>query len=368
MPETRAVPQGDTHEDRLAFVLEAQEHCDHFLSAIAEPEGKRVIVLGSGAGTEMLWCLRRGAVEVVGLDIVEQSPSALEEAVARLGLAGTGSFSMQRMAVEDAGSLGQRFDLVLSNNVFEHVADLTLVFRSCAELVEPGSGRVAVFTDPLYYSSAGSHLPLQPWEHLWGEPEEARRRLLPTLSGGHPLQERSLPDYLEWEISLNRRRLGDFVTAIEASGLVLLNLRLIPDRSLAGLGRYLERLAPELGAGGVSRADLGLEGLYFELALIREDTEVTAASLTPVEELRRSRDRASLVERIQAAEASLDVARRRSHELDCSLEDERRRRGEWEAAARELRSVLDGVERSFSFRLGRALTAPLRWLRGRTGR
>src|SRR6185369_10440321 len=101
--------------------------------------GKRVLVVGAGAGTEMLWCLRRGAREVLGLDVAPQSPAALTAAVARLGLppGETPSFSILQLGIEEADSLGRRFDLILSNNVFEHLPHLERSFAVCARLVEP---------------------------------------------------------------------------------------------------------------------------------------------------------------------------------------------------------------------------------------
>src|SRR5436305_592566 len=219
----RAKVQADSDEERLGFILAAQEHCDHFLTPIANPAGKSVLVVGAGAGTEMLWCLRHGAREVLGLDVVPQSPNALAAAVERLGLGAPeipGSspcFSILQLGIEEADALGRRFDLVLSNNVFEHLPHLDRAFEVCARLVEPYRGRIAIFTDPLYYSSAGSHLPVEPWEHLWGEPEGVRERLLAGgggLGAGHPLRSMDLGTYLHEEISLNRTRLRDFLDGI----------------------------------------------------------------------------------------------------------------------------------------------------------
>src|SRR5262245_20166996 len=84
-PPMEPVPRGispqqvgpDSDDDRLRFILAGQEHCDHFLTPLAAPAGRRVLVVGAGAGTEMLWCLRHGAREVVGIDVLEQSPRAL---------------------------------------------------------------------------------------------------------------------------------------------------------------------------------------------------------------------------------------------------------------------------------------------------
>ncbi|HEY0783825.1 MAG TPA: class I SAM-dependent methyltransferase, partial [Thermoanaerobaculia bacterium] len=262
----RCTVQTESDEERLGFVLGAQEHCDHFLTSIADPAGKRVLVVGAGAGTEMLWCLRHGAREVVGLDVVRQSLTALAAAVARLGIGGEPSFSMLEMGIEEADSLGRRFDLVLSNNVFEHIPRLDRAFEVCARLVEPYRGRIAIFTDPLYYSSAGSHLPVEPWEHLWGEPERVRERLLAAetagLGPGHALRKLGFGTYLADEISLNRMRLGDFLEGVRKAGLAILNLRLVRDRHLADLCRYRDRLP------GLSEVDLTIEGIAAELVLL----------------------------------------------------------------------------------------------------
>ncbi|HEX3128298.1 MAG TPA: class I SAM-dependent methyltransferase, partial [Thermoanaerobaculia bacterium] len=215
----------ETDAQRRQFILEGQLHADHFLTPLADPAGRSVLVLGVGAGTDMLWALRHGAREVVGLDVLEQDPVALRAVASELGL-DPGRVSFHQLNIVEAPSLGRRFDLVLSNNVFEHVADLPGAFAACARVVEPGRGRVAIFSAPLYASSNGSHLPTEPWEHLWGEPEAVRERLLASgrLRPGHPLEVLSLADYLNGEICLNRARLADYLDAIRRSGLTYLQL------------------------------------------------------------------------------------------------------------------------------------------------
>jgi SAM-dependent methyltransferase len=367
----RAKVQADSDEERLGFILAAQEHCDHYLTPIADPAGKSVLVVGAGAGTEMLWCLRHGAREVLGLDVVPQSPSALAAAVERLGL-GTpmppdmpGSpprFSILQLGIEDADSLGRRFDLVLSNNVFEHLPHLDRAFEVCARLVEPYRGRIAVFTDPLYYSSAGSHLPVEPWEHLWGEPERVRERLLAsTLEGlgtGHPLRSMDLGTYLAEEISLNRMRLGDFLEGIRKAGLAILNLRLVRDRHLADLFRYRDRLP------GLPEADLTVEGIAAELVLLSGPAPPGLPPFVATEEaVLAAQGHAHYLERSQLQE-TLEAERRRSRGLEDDLEKERRRAEGIQQRLDEVARVLAGVEASASFRVGRLATAPLRWLRG----
>ena len=231
----------DKTRHRLEYVLGHQRHCDMYLSKIADPAGRSVLVVGAGAGTEMLWALRRGAREVVGIDILQQDPAALELAVERLGLADSGRFEIRQLDVEQADALGRTFDLVVSNNVFEHVADPAAAFAACARLVCPG-GRIAVFTDPLFHSSTGSHLPWKPWEHLWAE--------------------RPIVDASGEPIPLNRMRLGDFLEAIRASDLAILTLGVIPDRHLGELPAHLA--ARDFGRG-LPLADLAVEGIFVEL-------------------------------------------------------------------------------------------------------
>jgi SAM-dependent methyltransferase len=352
----RAKVQSDSDEERLAFILAAQEHCDHFLTPLADPAGKSVLVVGAGAGTEMLWCLRHGAHEILGLDVVPQSPAALTAAVARLGLPPT--FSILQLGIEEADSLGRRFDLVLSNNVFEHLPHLERSFAVCARLVEPYRGRIAIFTDPLYYSSAGSHLPVEPWEHLWGEPEALRNRLLAGgLGPGHPLRAMDLGTYLKDEISLNGMRLGDFLEAIRKAGLAVLNLRLVRDRHLAELARYRDRL-PDL-----AEADLGIEGIAAELVRIEGPAPADLPPFVATEEVVLAAQRQILESEICRLREALDAEERRSFSLASDLGEARRQAGDLRRGLDEVRQVLKAVEASPSFRLGRLATAPLRWLR-----
>jgi SAM-dependent methyltransferase len=300
--------------DRLGFVVAGQEHTDHYLSPLADPAGKSVLVVGCGAGTDVLWCLRHGAREVVGIDLLEQDPGALAAAAARFGV-DAGRASFRRLAVEEAPRLGRRFDLVLSNNVFEHVGDLAAAFAACAEVVEPGSGRLAVFSSPLWLSSQGSHLPHAPWEHLWADADDLRRRLLAggRLPAGHALERLDLATYLEREITLNRARVADFVAAIAAAGLAPLHLAVLPDPHLAELPAAMARMSSVGSEPPPSAFDLGAAGIAVEL--VRPPAG----------------DRAALLPG-STFEARL-------------------------AAERE------AIHGSLSFRLGRAITAPARRLR-----
>lgn len=399
MPSPPPLPRRDSDEDRWRFIVEAQRHCDHYLTPVAAPRGRSVLVAGCGAGTEMLWCIRHGAREVVGIDRAEQSPAALERAVRDLDSNCQVPFSIARLAIEDAGKLGRRFDLVLSNNTFEHVGGLGRAFQACAGAVAAG-GRVAVFTAPLYFSSAGSHLATEPWEHLWADPEDLRRRLLATLPPGHPLHAMSLGRYFDEEISLNRMRLADFLGAIWDSGLAVLNLRLIRDRHWSDYPAYAARLAalqsddglhqsPATGPPSPPRAaDFLIEGIAAELAppaaagpepLTATEDDVREQRVKSLEQLYEAAAQrfAALQTLYDQATATATAhggtiadltakAERQAAEIEHwrdlahAHERESTARGQTAAALRE---TLDAVEASWSFRLGRHATAPARRLR-----
>ncbi len=367
-PQVQKV-QADSDEERLGYILAAQEHCDHFLTPIADPAGKSVLVVGAGAGTEMLWCLRHGAREVLGLDVVAQSPNALAAAIARLGLPADSRFSILELGIEKASSLGRRFDLVLSNNVFEHLPQLARAFEVCADLVEPYRGRLAIFTDPLYYSSAGSHLPVEPWEHLWGEPDALRERLLAGgpgagLGAGHPLRTMDLDTYLHDEISLNRMRLGDFLEATRKAGLAILNLRLVRDRHLADVFAYRDKCGDRLP--GLSDTDLTIEGIAAEMVRLEGPPPPDLPPFYTTEEIvLAAQAQAAYLERTRLQE-TLEAEERRSLHLTEKLAEERLHGQDLQQKLDEVARVLTGVEASPSFRLGRMATAPLRWLRGLT--
>lgn len=338
----------DSYAQRVQFILDGQQHCDHFLTPLADPAGKSVLVLGSGSGTEMLYCLRLGAREVVGIDISEQTPAALIGAAESLGLDVRGRFSMHRLPIEKAPTLERQFELILSNNVLEHVSDITNALRVCARMVKPGGGRVAIFTDPLYYSSLGSHLPVQPWEHLWGEPEKTRAACLAALPGNHAhhaLQLMTLKEYLFEEITLNRMTIRDLVDAVVKSGLQILNMRLVRDRHTSLIPQYRERIKD------VSATDLSIEGVGLELFSIAEGTE--AGSIVSREEALNAQRIGELEWEVETREAAIESHLAAIKRLEIELT--------------ERDKLIRSVEGSISFRLGRALTRPLRAIRGRRG-
>ncbi len=319
--------------DRLRFILDHQAHLDRYLSPIADPRGKSVLLVGAGAGTEILWCLEQGAKSVTAIDVKPQPTLALEKALAGRNL--RGDYQVVEMGIEDAGSLGRTYDLLISNNVFEHLPDVPKALEVCRQLARPGSGRIAIFSSPLFYSSYGSHLEHKPWEHLWAEPEELRQKLLDSgdLPEYHALTWADLPGFFH-EIGLNRLTFDAFFDAVRGAGLLVLGMGTVKDRHVDQLGQYLPRLVPVCEAAGLSVSDLAIEGFWAELAPPEGATSDSYASLLE--------------------------AQGHGHDIPHVLEELKGSR----ARVGELEDLLARVEKSPSLRLGRLLTAPLRFLRG----
>jgi hypothetical protein len=98
---------------------------------------------------------------------------------------------------------------------------------------------------------------------------------------------------------------------------------------------------------------LALEGVALELARLEPGAAAAAGELRPTPEAYAAADREDLVARYFALEREFHSERGR---LTAELAGAEQRR-------RELEDLLRRVERSPSFRLGRALTAPVRALR-----
>jgi 2-polyprenyl-6-hydroxyphenyl methylase / 3-demethylubiquinone-9 3-methyltransferase len=98
----------------------------------------RVLDIGCGGGLLSEPLARLGAV-VVGAD-----PAKANIEAARLHAADGGLAIDYRVTTAEAlADAGERFDLVLAMEVVEHVADLDLFVRRCAEMVRPGGLMIA---------------------------------------------------------------------------------------------------------------------------------------------------------------------------------------------------------------------------------
>jgi len=210
--------------------------------------GKRVLVIGSQYGPELLWALRNGAREVVGLDPENCPPDPLLLALDRLALGDRrDAFRMIAATTHEAGDIGT-FDYVMSNNVFEHINGLSHTLSSIARFLPGVGGRLILFADPLFLSSQGHHTRLGPWEHLT-QSQEAIRDVVP------PAQ------YAAYRTTLNGMTVTSFLEAVREAGLIPLDFGIVPDRALDQFGSIASQIPP-----GLKPMDLCVEGLVCTLA------------------------------------------------------------------------------------------------------
>jgi 2-polyprenyl-6-hydroxyphenyl methylase / 3-demethylubiquinone-9 3-methyltransferase len=124
---------------RLAYIRDAA--CRRFDRDARRPpclDGIRVLDIGCGGGILCEPLARLGAT-VVGAD---PSPANIE--AARLHAQGNAlAIDYRVTAAEALADAGERFDVVLAMEVVEHVADVGLFVRRCAEMVKPGGLMVA---------------------------------------------------------------------------------------------------------------------------------------------------------------------------------------------------------------------------------
>jgi hypothetical protein len=223
-------------------------HLSRWFGPRIQVEGKRVLVIGSQYGPEILWALRNGAEHVVGLDPEGCAPDALKIALERLGLsARCDAFEMVAATTHDVGEIGT-FDYVMSNNVFEHVRGLSHSLASLQRFVPGPGARIVIFADPLFLSSQGHHLRAGSWQHLTMAQDELRAIVPPR----------------QWEAyraELNGMTITSFLEAVREAGLILLDLGVVPDRDIDGFAAIWPKIPP-----GLKPMDLCLEGLVCTLA------------------------------------------------------------------------------------------------------
>lgn len=124
---------------RLAYIRDAA--CRHFAR-----NGKhldclkdlRILDIGCGGGILCEPLARLGAC-VVGADPAEKNIAAAKAHAAQGGL----EIDYRATTAEALADAGERFDIVLAMEVVEHVADVKLFVRRCAEMVRPGGLMIA---------------------------------------------------------------------------------------------------------------------------------------------------------------------------------------------------------------------------------
>ncbi len=124
---------------RLAYIRD--KACRNFTRNARLPnclEGLRILDIGCGGGILSEPLARLGAT-VVGAD-----PSAANIAAAAAHASAGGlSIDYRATTAEALADAGERFDVVLAMEVVEHVADVNLFMRRCADMVRPSGILIA---------------------------------------------------------------------------------------------------------------------------------------------------------------------------------------------------------------------------------
>jgi 2-polyprenyl-6-hydroxyphenyl methylase/3-demethylubiquinone-9 3-methyltransferase len=135
---------------RLGFIKEAAcRRFDRDPKLLDSLAGLRLLDIGCGGG---LLCepLARLGADVVGAD-----PAAANIEAARLHAAQSDLAIDYRITTAEAlADAGERFDIVLAMEVVEHVADVSLFVRRCAEMVRPGGMMIAATLNRTFKSFA----------------------------------------------------------------------------------------------------------------------------------------------------------------------------------------------------------------------
>ncbi|MFS2004302.1 class I SAM-dependent methyltransferase [Duganella sp. CT11-25] len=234
------------------YIVQREKGLDAALLPLGDPAGKDVLVFGCGLGNEILWCARRRARSALGIDLSPPKHQPLAAVMAEQGY-GEFNYSMHQCDVHDlAIDHPQRYDLIISNGVFEHVMDLKGVLNAFRPLLRPG-GRIAIYADGLWFSAIGGHLGRTNWEHLWMTPEAIKEQFPERWNA--------------YRGNLNRMTAADFLNAVRDVGALVLQFKIRSDPFLPKLAPLLEQIRARQQ---VSPTDLSITSIGCELCFMEQ--------------------------------------------------------------------------------------------------
>jgi 2-polyprenyl-6-hydroxyphenyl methylase/3-demethylubiquinone-9 3-methyltransferase len=133
-PRGPMAPLHKFNPTRLAYVRDqAAMHFQRDTKRLDCLKGLRILDIGCGAGLLSEPLARIGA-EVVGADPAVANIEAAKLHAAEVGV----TVDYRATTAEALADAGERFDIVLAMEVVEHVSDVNLFMRRCAEMVKPG--------------------------------------------------------------------------------------------------------------------------------------------------------------------------------------------------------------------------------------
>lgn len=133
-PKGKFKPLHKFNPVRLAYIRDkAIQHFDRDPGQHRPLNGLSILDVGCGGGLLSEPLARLGAT-VVGADAAERNIRVAELHAAQSGLA----IDYRATTAEALAAAGERFDIVLNMEVVEHVDNVPLYMKSCADLVAPG--------------------------------------------------------------------------------------------------------------------------------------------------------------------------------------------------------------------------------------
>ena len=137
--------------------------------------GRRVLDFGCRYGGSSLWYADQGAAGVIGVDLTDDMLETAREFVRHKSQSAAGNNHVLLAPIEfrqsghDSIPVGDgEIDLILSEDVVEHLQNPAAIFREWWRVLAPG-GKVVLSFGPLWYHPHGVHLwevfPA-PWTHV----------------------------------------------------------------------------------------------------------------------------------------------------------------------------------------------------------
>lgn len=221
--ELKLIDRQKAYADAARYELAKAEHFLQRFPVMPDLRGLRVLDLGCRNGGSTVHYALKGARHVLGLDLDEEFFIAGRDLALEHNVGQQVEFRLSR--TEELPVESGSIDLVLAEDVVEHLAAPELIFRDLRRVLAPG-GRIFTRFGPLWFHPHGVHLwevfP-GPWTHLLF-PEhivcEVRRRYKQVEKRGLTYA----------DLGMNQMSVRRFQGILERSGFEVEHLR------VAGIG------------------------------------------------------------------------------------------------------------------------------------
>jgi ubiquinone/menaquinone biosynthesis C-methylase UbiE len=167
-PQVKAEVGSEDHEIDYAM-LQLRKKVISGLSA--DVYQKKVLEIGCGHGGICIFAALVGAKDVVGIDLSDQALKTAEKLKVKVETETDFKLpvSFKKMFAENLAFQNDELDVIIADNVFEHVNSIKEVMDECARVLCSG-GKIIVPNFPSFKSKFGSHVKYGiklPWVHVF---------------------------------------------------------------------------------------------------------------------------------------------------------------------------------------------------------